>query len=193
MSTSRRAAAAWLSGAVVFLTAEAAAAWAYRPDYSYASDFISDLGVPGDRSPLAWLMNTGFCLQGSLFLLGAVLWARGAARAFVVAAGANAVGNYLIAFCHSGSATHAVGAVVAIVGGNAALLAGSSTFGDRLRALSLILGLTGLLAFLVFVAVLNDRNFPVGIAERGSVYSITVWQTVCAAVVLSRRASSVQG
>ena len=74
MTTSNRqrvsAAVAWLSAGLAYLTLEAVAAAAFRPHYSYARNFISDLGVPGDHSPLAWLMNLGFCLQGSLFLVG---------------------------------------------------------------------------------------------------------------------------
>ncbi len=49
----RAAAIAWILGAAAYLAAEAASASAYRPSYSYADDFISDLGVPGQ--PLAAL------------------------------------------------------------------------------------------------------------------------------------------
>ena len=73
------AAVAWTSAGLAYLTLEAVAAAAFRPHYSYARNFISDLGIPSDDSPLAWLMNTAFCVQGSLFLVGAILTVRAVA------------------------------------------------------------------------------------------------------------------
>ena len=131
MATSNRrrvsAAVAWLSAGIAYLILEAVAAAAFRPHYSYARNLISDLGIPSDNSPLAWLMNTAFCVQGTLFLVGAVLAAP--RRLFLALAATNAVGNVLIAVFHSGTATHALGATLAIVGGNAAILAGSRIAG----------------------------------------------------------------
>ena len=79
MAPSRRrsyavgAAVAWISGGLAYLILEAIAAAAFRPHYSYTHNLISDLGA---TSPLAWLMNTAFCLQGTLFLVGAILTVR---------------------------------------------------------------------------------------------------------------------
>ena len=177
---------AWLFAALAYLIAEAVAATAYRPSYSYAHNFISDLGIPGASSPLAWLMNIGFCLQGTLFLVGAVALRK--TSALVAFAAANAAGNILIAFCHSGSAPHAVGAVLAIVGGNAAILAGSSIVGGGHRWVSLVLGGFGLVSFVVFVFALQNPGLgPLGVWERCSVYSITAWELFTGVWVLSRR------
>ena len=184
-SYTARAAFAWASAGLVYLVVEAIAAAAYRPHYSYAHNFISDLGVPGCSSPLAWLMNVAFCVQGTLFLAGAVA-ARGA-RPLLACAGANALGNVQIAVFHSGSAVHALGAVLAIVGGNAAILAGSSLIGGRHRTVSLGLGVFGLLSFALFVIDLKSAVVPLGIVERCSVYSITVWQLLTAVWLLTRR------
>src|ERR1700742_5395999 len=132
-STQQRvsAAVAWLSVGLAYLTLEGIAAAAFRPHYRYAHNFISDLGIPSSGSPLAWLMNTAFCLQGTLFLVGAILTVRAVkargAGLFVTLAAANAVGNLLIAAFHSGPASrangtaglHVIGAVLAIVGGDA--------------------------------------------------------------------------
>ena len=83
MTTSKRqrvsAAVAWLSAGLAYLTLEAVAAAAFRPHYSYAHNFISDLGIPSGDSPLAWLMNIAFCVQGTLFLVGAILTVRAVA------------------------------------------------------------------------------------------------------------------
>ena len=74
---------------------------------------------------------------------------------FLTLAAANAVGNLLIAAFHSGpSATawvHAVGAVLAIVGGNAAILAASRITSGWHRKVSVGLGAFGLLSFALFV------------------------------------------
>ena len=118
-------AAAWLSAALSYLILEAVAA-AVFPHYSYARNFISDLGAAA--SPRAWVMNTAFCVQGTLFFVAAVLAVRAfetrRARLFLGLAAANMVGNLLIAVFHSGPSptawVHVTGAVLAIVGGNAA-------------------------------------------------------------------------
>jgi hypothetical membrane protein len=194
------AAVAWISAGLAYLTLEAVAAAAFRPHYSYAHNFISELGIPSDDSPLAWLMNTTFSVQGSLFLVGAILSvcavAPGKAGVFVTLAAANAVGNLLIAAFHSGPAAradgtawvHAIGAVLAIVGGNAAILAGSGILSGWHRGVSVALGAFGLLSFVLFVMELKASSaLPLGAWERSSVYSITAWELLTAACLLSRR------
>ncbi|MFZ1162352.1 DUF998 domain-containing protein [Mycobacterium sp.] len=199
MVTKYLAAASWLTAGLTYLTLEAVAAAAFRPHYSYAHNFISDLGRPSGDSPLAWLMNTAFCVQGTLFLVGAFLAVRALkackAGLFLTLAATNTVGNLLIAAFHSGpSATawaHAVGAVLAIAGGNTAVLAGSSILGGWHRRVSVGLGVFGLLSFALFVIELKASSFlPLGVWERCSVYSITAWQLLTAAWLLSRRPTS---
>jgi hypothetical membrane protein len=185
------AAVAWIIGPVTYLTLEACAAAAF-PHYNYARNFISDLGVAA--SPRAWVMNTAFCIQGTLFLVGAFLFVRAVevrrARLFLVLAATNMAGNLLIAVFHSGPSEmawlHATGAVSAIVGGNAAILAGSSIIGGWHRAVSVALGLVGLLSFVLFVVALKNAT-PPAVWERSSVYSITAWELLTAARLLSRR------
>jgi hypothetical membrane protein len=187
------AAVGWLTAGLSYLTLEAVAAAAFRPSYSYLRNIISDLGV-GAHSPLAWLMNTAFCVQGTLFFVAAALVVRavGTRRAglFLVLAAANMVGNLLIAVFHSGPSEmawlHATGAVLAIVGGNAAILAGSSIIGGWHRAVSVALGTFGLLSFVLFVVALKGAT-PPAVWERSSVYSITAWELLTAARLLSRR------
>jgi hypothetical membrane protein len=203
MATSNRprvsAAFAWTSAGLAYLTLEAVAAAAFRPHYSYTNDLISDLGIPSDDSPLAWLMNTAFCVQGSLFLVGAILTVRAIAPRkaglFVTLAAANAVGNLLIAAFHSGPAAraegtawvHAIGAVLAIVGGNAAILAGSRIASGWHRKVSIALGAFGLLSFVLFVVELKGSSaLPLGVLERCSVYSITAWQLLTGVWLLTR-------
>lgn len=199
------AAAAWLVAALGYLMLEAIAAAGFRPHYSYAHDFISDLGVTS-TSPLAYLMNAAFCLQGILFLVGAVLivGALGAQRAglFLGFAAANAVGNLVVAAVHSGSVAHAngtiwvheIGALLAIVGGNAAIMAGSAVVGGAggprwYRGVSIGLATLGLLSFLLLVLRLKVAalNFVApAVWERGSVYSIIAGQIFTAAYLFVR-------
>ena len=140
------AAAVWIAAGLGYVILEAIAAAGFRNPYSYAHNFISDLGITSRGmfqgrmidSSLACLMNTAFCLQGALFLVGAVLIVRALeaqwAGLFLTLAAANAVGNIVVATFHSGPAAHAdgtiwvhqTGALLAIVGGNAAILVGSS-------------------------------------------------------------------
>ena len=197
------AAVAWMSGALVYLIFEAIAAKAFRPHYSYAHNLISDLGIPSRASALAWLMNTAFCLQGTLFLVGAILAVRAIdarrARAFLTLAAVNAVGNILIAIFHSGPAAqadrtawvHATGAVLAIVGGNAAILAGSCTIGGppwhcRISAGLAALGLLSFMMFVIESSAAGVQLMPPAVWERCSVYSITTWQMFAATWLFTR-------
>lgn len=174
----RVAAAAWILGAASYLTAEAVTAAANRPSYSYAHDYISDLGVPGQ--PFAALMNVAFVAQGSLFLLGAVSADGCRHRTFTVAAAANAVGNVLVGTVHAGEGPlHVVGATLAIAGGNVAVLAGAALCPSPAgRLVSRLLGGTGLVALLALAlqAWTSVEVLPAPVWERASVYPILAWQ-----------------
>jgi hypothetical membrane protein len=183
-------AVAWLAGPLAYLILEAVAAAAF-PHYSYTRNFISDLGAAA--SPWAWAMNVAFCVQGTLFLVGAVLLVRALetrrAWLFLGLAAANMAGNLLIAVFHSGPSptawVHATGAILAIVGGNAAILAGSPMIGGWRRAVSVALGAFGLLSFVFFVIALKNET-PPAVWERCSVYSITAWELFTGVWLLSR-------
>ncbi|WP_278312409.1 DUF998 domain-containing protein [Lolliginicoccus levis] len=199
------AAAAW------YLVCEAAAAVAF-PGYSYSRNYISDLGVPvpgvsGGRtidSPLAWVMNAGFIGHGVLFVLGAFLLARavptGARRglflalALVHGAGIILVGAFPAELDTSSGATmgfHVVGAVMAIVGGNLALIAGGAlvlrgAVPVPVRMASIGLGITGLACLVMLVASQQAGSGIVlgeGAWERGAVYAVQAWELLVAATI----------
>jgi hypothetical membrane protein len=184
------------------LVLEAVAAAAFRPHYRYGHNFISDLGVPSADSPLAWLMNSAFCLQGVLFFAGAILIFRAfeprKAGLFLTLAAANALGNIVIAVFHSGPTAqvdvsawmHVNGAIWAIAGGNAAIAAGASINSDAggplwYRRVSIGVAALGLVSFMMFVIELKAevRVLPPAVWERCSVYSIIAWQMLTAAVL----------
>jgi hypothetical membrane protein len=183
VTSARAAAITWFLGATVYLVCEAVAA-AGSPGYSYAGDYISDLGV-------AAVMNIGaFVAHGLLFLLGAVFASRAAlpGRGFVVAAAANAVGNVLIAVfpshVHTVVPWHVIGAALAIIGGNVAvLLGGRASSHQGYRRFSVMLGTAGMVCLAAVVAGAE----PAGLFERGSVYTIVAWELVSAATLLRVR------
>jgi hypothetical membrane protein len=200
-----RGATLWVVAAVSYLVLEAVAAAAFEPAYSYARNYISDLGLPSGTlvhghpiySPRAYLMHAAFCVQGILFLLGASLMVGAPdnrrARVFLGIVAANAVGNVVIGTVHSGTA-HVAGAVLAIVGGNAAILTGPGAIGlfagrRRYRLTSKAIGGLGLSCLAILMinsATATTFLLPDGAWERGSVYSITVWQLLTAACLLTR-------
>jgi hypothetical protein len=189
--TARTGALLWIASAVCYFVAEAVAATAFD-GYGYATDYVSTLGDPA-RSPHAAVMNAAFVVQGLAFPLGAWFVSRaaqaGRALPFLSLAVCNGVGNLLVAAVPSGtgSAWHGVGAAMALIGGNAAVLAGSSVLRSALaapayRVMSIALGVSGLLC-LVAVAF---KLAPIGAWERGSIYTIYAWQVMTGIVVIAR-------
>jgi hypothetical membrane protein len=196
------AAVLWISAALTFLLLEGLAAAAVVPSYSYVYGFISDLGVPA-WSPKAALMNTAFWVQGLMFLAGAVLIARArrGGGLLIILAAVNAVGNILVAVAHGGSALvasgygwlHVLGALLAIVGGNAAILAGSSVVAKTVvprgyRAASVAMAVIGFVSLVALgiTTSSDETGLPSGVLERGSVYSILAWQVLTGVVLLPR-------
>ena len=198
-------ATAWLIAAVAYVLLELLAALAV-PGYSYTGHYISSLGVPA-WSPRAYLMNGAFYLQGVLFVLGAVLVsfavrARWTGAVFVTLAVITAAGDFLVAFVHGGSPLwndghewlHALGAVLAILGGNLAILAGTAVAGRAIgsrayRLAGLLIGAAGL----VILVLLQNYKYwavdylPIGTVERACVYTVMLWQLLTALALLRRR------
>jgi hypothetical membrane protein len=192
--TTAAGAVLWLVAAVGYLILEALAAAGFEPTYSYAQNYVSDLGVTGGG---AYLMRAAFFLQGILFLLGALLIVRfpdsHRGRLFLGLVAANAVGNIVVGTVHSGK-VHVVGAALAIVGGNAAILAGSALLGATgghrwYRGISELVAALGLLCLIMLLinSVTGTANLlPTGAWERGSIYSITLWQLLTGGWLLGR-------
>jgi len=211
--TARLAALCWIAAGVVYVTTEAVAAAAF-PGYSYATNYISDLGIPqvetfGGRaidSPLHAVMNTGFVLHGVFFVAAALLAAPvlGTAhrRTFLALAATHGVGIVLVGLVHGGQvnadnglgAVHGIGATMAIVGGNlTAIVAGlAARRSDELRRLGTVcvtLGVVGLLAALALVLDSGSSSvdvLPDGVWERLSVYTITAFELLVGIATLVR-------
>ncbi len=176
----------WLLGAGVYVVCEAVAAGRH-PGYRYLSNYISDLGTSA-------VMNVGgFMVHGVLFLAGAVVLIRACPApgaigwAFMLAAAANAVGNILVGAFPSGPdgavPLHIIGAGLAIIGGNVAVIlagVGGAQIGlsPAYSHTSVALGIFGIGCLLALTV------FPVGVVERGAVYSIIAWEIITGVALL---------
>ena len=211
--TGRVAAACWILAGVVYVATEAVAAAAF-PGYSYATNYISDLGIPqvetfGGRaidSPLHAVMNTGFVLHGVSFVAAALLAAPVLGttyrRTFLALAVTHGIGIVLVGVVHGGQvnadnglgAVHGIGAVMAIVGGNltaivAGLAARRSAVLRQVGAVCVTLGVVGLLAAVALVLDSGSASvevLPDGAWERLAVYTITVFELLVGVVTLAR-------
>lgn len=192
--------------AVQWVVAEAitASAWT-NPPYSYATNYISDLGVPdcGTEfqgrelcSPLNPLMNISFALEGILFAIGIVLLAQtlrpGLRRIVTILAIAHGLGMVIVGFFHGsangpdiGLLLHVTGAGVGILSANVlAIIAGSlRRFGlpRAYRVFSIAIGIVGI----VCIALVGVSASTAGVFERGSVYSWLLWSLVTGALLLA--------
>ncbi len=186
----------WLCCAQFFVV-EAICARAWSPAYSYARNYISDLGAvhcaafpPGTAmfvcSPLHVLMDVSFVLQGVLIAGGTLLLAPVFARNRLGAAG-----SALIALAGAGVAAvgfapedahivvHLLGAAANIVGGNVGMIA----VGIALRAMpqlrtiggtAIAAGLIGLVAGQLLVDR-TDLGLGIGGIERVAIYPLPLW------------------
>jgi len=203
-------AAVLVLNAVQWVVSEAVSAGAWTsPPYSYATNYISDLGVPdcGTKyqgrticSPDHVLMNTSFIVQGILFAIGAILLAAalltGRVRRVVIAlAGAHAVGFLLVGLFHGSPdgpgyslALHVAGASIAILCANTIVIMAGSLKSLQLprayRVFSVAVGALGLLS----EAGVGVSTSTAGIFERGGVYSWLLWSAVTGVSLLVREA-----
>lgn len=208
------AAATFLLGLTIYLAAEAITAAAWKsPRYSYANNWISDLGSATSgvfqgrelNSPLHVVMNSGFIVQGILFGIATVLLSRtiSGRRTFTAVTGVVTMIGYILVGTFHGSLQaqqngtlplHFTGATLAIVGGNVlALVLGihwRKTPETRLIGLvSIVVGAFGLVS-VVALFLTFDAGLPSGAIERGSVYTIVIWQLAVAVALLRNRANS---
>ena len=209
------AAGLWLAAALFYVGSELAAASVFSPPYSYAHNYVSDLGVAvcgtiyeggAICSPLHGLMNGDFIVQGLLFPGAAValVWSipTAARLAFVVAATLNGVGNALLGSFpenmpgqfSSTMSCHVLGALLAIVFGNATALISVSVARSlglpRLhRHASVVLPFTAAVSLAMLVGARRSGTMnvlPDAVWERASVYTITGWEALTAICLLVR-------
>jgi hypothetical membrane protein len=219
---SRKAGAvALIVAAVQYVVLEAVAAAAWKdPRYSYSYNYISDLGVPSCGgevdgrtvcSPLHGVMNTGFVVEGVLFVVAAVLLYRmlpGRLRWVCLAlAVVHGAGITLVGLVHGSPeaaadgtmAWHILGAMMAIFGGNLLwIVVGSHLLrsgigsdivrgtGPWLGSTLIALGAFALVCALLLQTVMNGNDIA-AVFERGAVYPIMVAEFVVGVTLLASR------
>ncbi|RFA12246.1 hypothetical protein B7R22_16595 [Subtercola boreus] len=204
-----------LGGALIYGVAEAITAAAWRtPLYSYAQNWISDLGSTTVGtfqgrlidSPLHDVMNAGFVIQGVLFAAAVVLLtgkrvdtlSRRLRIAALILGLVTGAGYLLLGFFHGsadaaadGTLTwHFTGAALAIIGANTlAVILGINWWQRpttrRLGHASVPLGILGLAATVVLLVTMNS-GAPSGLIERLAVYPIVLFQIRAALHYLAR-------
>lgn len=187
----------------VIIEAVASAAWT-APPYSYATNYISDLGVPecGAQfqgrdicSPLHAAMNASFMLEGILFATGVVLLAHlttgHTRRAVIALAITHGVGMVLVGLFHGspdgpslGLVIHAAAAGVGILCANTLVIMAGALRRLGLpapyRVFSIAVGSLGLLS----EAFVGLSPSTAGVFERGGVYSWLLWSVVTGVLLL---------
>ena len=174
-----------LIGSLYYLIAEAISATFFNASLfnTYVFHTISELGIPNGNSPLFWLMNSAFILIG-LALLFAVFYKF---KDFIVKNNIiisiftfiTSIGVIVVGLIHGGNPLtlgyHAMGAVMAILGGNILLVLISRSMEDfgKYQQATLILGIIGLAAFWIMFFSMGSIYMPV--YERLSVYPLIVW------------------
>lgn len=211
--------------ALLYVVAEAitAAAW-QSPAYSYSYNYISDLGVPDldtfegrvIDSPLHWVMNTGFVVHGVLFVLAILLLrdvfvGKATRRTIVVLAFVHGIGIALVGLFHGSqqavedgtSVLHGAGALLAIIGGNAAFItAGIALIAGRVNVAALVrsrvlggtfvaFGVLGIAAFGYLLATAGSAYD--GIPERIAVYTVMAAEIIAATALISRTGETRNG
>lgn len=174
-----------LIGSLYYIIAEAISATFFNASLfnTYVFHTISELGIPNGNSPLCWLMNSAFILIG-LALIFCVFYkfkdliVRNNIVIYIFTF-ITSIGVIIVGLIHGGNPLtlgyHAMGAVMAILGGNILLVLISRSMNDfgKYQKVTLLLGIMGLVAFWIMFFSMGSIYMPV--YERLSVYTLIVW------------------
>jgi hypothetical membrane protein len=176
--------AGWWALCFQFFVAEQMARMRWPGHYSMRTNWISDLGAA--NSPLHWVMNGSFVLQGVLISVGAILmrrlfpakWSFRLALLLFLLSGLGVLGVGLVPEDRNGQ-VHQLAASVHLVAGNLAMiLIGLAMIAGAARTrfrgfITLLAGLLGLTA----LVLLGLGEKDVGTFERLAAYPLTLWLT----------------
>lgn len=172
-------------GSLYYIIAEAISATFFNDSLfsTYIFHTISELGIPNFNSPLFWLMNSAFILIGLTLIFGNFYKFKYCITknktVFYILTLITSVGVIIVGLIHGGNPLtlgyHALGAVMAILGGNILLIVISRSMRDfsGYQKITLVLGVIGLIAF--WVMFFNMGNVYMPVFERISVYTLIVW------------------
>ena len=190
------------AGTAQFLVAHLVVQAAWPTPYSWAGNYLSDLGAvgcgPAVCSPLHAIKNAAFVLQGVLLLAGTALtdgaWRPGR-RVWQGLVGVSSASWIVVGLVPEdvGSPLHAAAALPGFAASNLALLVAAVSASTRdhraCRLAAAVLGAVGVAGLVLLAAAVGPAGGPVGVgtAERLVVFPLQVWAVV-AGVALSRRA-----
>jgi len=159
-------------GAVQFILALIISEALY-PSYNTSANYISDLGV----GPSATIFNTSVFLLGLLIIAGAYLILRASDNKLLtillVLAGIGAMGVGI--FTEDAGPIHGVVSLIVFLFGPLSAIASYRVCKPPFCFLSIVLGLTGLAALILFIAG-NNLGLGVGGIERMIVYPVLLWE-----------------
>jgi hypothetical membrane protein len=181
-------------------------AWT-APRYSLWNNYISDLGavhcapILGNDvcSPLHAGMNAAFIVQGALLTAGIILttgaWStRGRSRIWRTMVAITGISWIVVGLVPEdvNLTGHSIGALPIFILGNAALIAAGTSRSTRnrpaVRVTALLLGIIGLLGFVLTALATANPGGPIGIggAERITVFPLQVWALIAGLSILVR-------
>lgn len=180
---------------LLFIVSEQIAAHGWtNPVYSFASNWISDLGVPvitqvtghAVNSPFHALMNFSFVVYGILIALAYILISPNLPKGRLVQslAVSHGFGTIFVGvfpgYEWSLGFLHSFGALFVIFGGNIAIiLLGRKLYKGKkdIYAISgIILGIIGLVA--TFIMFANTSFYYSGVYERFAIYPTLIWNLI---------------
>lgn len=184
----------FIAGSFYYILAEAISAAFFNSSISntYIFHTISELGIPNANSPLFWLMNSAFILIGLALLFGNFYKFKDCiiknSILFYIFTLITSLGVIIVGLIHGGNPLtlgyHALGAVMAILGGNILLILVSKSMEDfgSYQKITFVLGVIGLLAF--WVMFFNMENIYMPVFERLSVYPMIIWSFLTGLYIL---------
>ena len=175
----------FIIGSLYYLIAEAISATYFNASLfnTYVFHTISELGIPNMNSPLFWLMNSAFILIGLTLIFSNFYRLKDFIVKnkvfFYIFTLITGLGVIIVGLIHGGNPLtlgyHALGAVMAILGGNILLIITSRSMGEfsSFQKATLALGIIGLVAFWIMFFSMDSSYMPV--FERLSVYPLVIW------------------
>lgn len=175
----------FIIGSLYYIIAEAISATYFNASLfnTYVFHTISELGIPNMNSPLFWLMNSAFILIGLTLIFSNFYRLKDFIVKnkvfFYIFTLITGLGVIIVGLIHGGNPLtlgyHALGAVMAILGGNILLIITSRSMGEfsSFQKATLALGIIGLVAFWIMFFSMDSSYMPV--FERLSVYPLVIW------------------
>ena len=186
----------FIIGSLYYIVAEAISATFFNASIfnTYIFHTISELGIPNGNSPLFWLMNSAFILIGLALMFSSfygfkdfIVKNKWIIYLFTLITG---LGVIIVGLIHGGNpltlSYHALGAIMAILGGNVLLIIISRSmeeFSDYQKA-TLALGVIGFVAF--WIMFFNMHNVYMPVFERLSVYTLIIWSFLTGLFLLKK-------